>query len=177
MDWIPLFLMELAMLLGGVFGCLVGFRVYRGGGGDPQAWDHWYRGSGHWLRFVGPFCLLMAVVLPVVWLRPAFLPPWLPGVAAIGILVMALGFGVVTWRWEPRVGWPRGITSWITFLWLEPLVWSGIAMGILDFVGLDERSFAEHRLWAWYIGGLVFARIVRVWFTRFQHHARRGVEG
>jgi hypothetical protein len=176
-DLFPFVLMELAMLLVGVYGVLVGFRIYEGGGRvDPVAWDRWYRQAGHWMRFVGPFCLYMALVVPVTFSKPAFLPPWASGAAALSILALALVFGVATWRWSPRVGWPRGWRSWLLFLWLEPLAWSGITMGVLDFLGLDGRPLSEHRLWAWYLGGLVFARVVRVWWARFHLHIQQGLD-
>jgi len=175
MPIVLLVLMELAMLLGGVYGCLVGFRIYQGGQGvDPAAWERWYRSAGHWMRFVGPFCLWLAVVLPFIFLEPCWLPPWVSGAAALSLLGLALVFAAFTWRWTPDVGWPKGIASWLSFLWLEPLLWSGIAMGILDFVGLDGRPFAEHRLWAWYLGGLAFSRLRSVWFARMKWHMRSG---
>ncbi len=173
MDIILLALMELAMLLVGVYGCLVGFRIYQGGAKvDRAAWERWYNATGHWLRFVGPFGLLVALALPLIFAKPAWLPAWAPGASALALLSLVLVFAVVTWRWTPKVGWPKGITAWLVLLWLEPLAWSGVAMGILDFLGLDGRPFADHRLWAWYLGGLVFARLRQVWFTRFLHAAR-----
>jgi hypothetical protein len=139
----------------------------------PEVWEAWYRRSGHWLRWFGPWCLLMAGLLPVLFhLVPT--PPWVPGTAALLLLAVALVFGVATWRWEPAVGWPRGIASWIEFLWLEPLIWAGIAMGALDFLGFESPPMAERRLLPWYLGGLVFARIFRVWFTRLLHRLRAG---
>ncbi|MFH1463604.1 MAG: hypothetical protein ABIO70_04385 [Pseudomonadota bacterium] len=167
-------LMEMGLLVGGGWACLVGFRVYRGGGRvHPEVWERWYRSTGHWLRWFGPWCLLLALVLPVVFgVVPA--PPWVPGAAALLLLGMALVFGVATWRWQPKVGWPRGFASWCCFLWLEPLCWSGVAMGVLDFLGFEGPPVAERRMWLWYLGGLLFARIVRVWLPRFTHRVRTG---
>lgn len=175
MDIVLLALMELMMLLVGVFGCLVGFRFYNGDGCDPVAWDRWYRGIGHWFRFIGPFCLLLALVLPLVFLRPAWLPTWAPGAGAIGALALVLVFAAATWRATPKVGWPKGFVGWVTFLWLEPLIWSGIAMGILDFAGFDLPPVSEQPMWAWYLGGLAVARLRQVWFTRLLFHARQGL--
>ncbi len=174
MPWFLLVLMELMMLIGGVFGCLVGFRVYNGDGRDPAAWERWYRQVGHWFRYLGPFFLWMAVILPVVSLKPPWLPPWAPGACAISVLVLGLAFAAATWRSTPKVGWPKGFAGWVGFLWLEPLVWSGIAMGALDFIGVDVPPVKEQPLWAWYLGGLAVARLRQLWFTRFLFHAKRG---
>jgi hypothetical protein len=177
-DLVVFALLELAMLIVGVYGVAVGFRLYEGGGRvDPAAWERWYRHAGHWFRYVGPFALYAAlVVFPLAFLEPAFLPPWAPGAAAVSVLVVALIFGVATWRRSPRVGPPRGWRSWLLFLWLEPLAWSGIAMGVLEFVGCDPGPVSEQPLWAWYLGGLAFARVVRVWLARFIFHVQRGLE-
>lgn len=172
--YLLLALFEIGLLVAGGWACLVGFRIHRGGGRvHPEVWDRWFRSSGHWLRWFGPWCLLLALAMPVLF-RVVPVPPRIPGAVALLLLGMALVFGAVTWRWEPEVGWPHGITSWIALLWLEPLVWSGIAMGILDFVGVHGPPMAERRLLPWYLGGLVFAWIFRVWFTRLLHHLRAG---
>lgn len=172
MPIVPFVLMELAMLITGVYGCLVGFRIYNGSGRDPAAWEHWYRTVGHWLRFLGPFCLWMAVVLPIGFFEPAWLPAWAAEASAISLLVLGLVFAAATWRRTPRVGWPKGFAAWAGFLWLEPLIWSGITMGILDFLGFELGPVREQPMWAWYLGGLAFARLRQVWFTRFLFHTR-----
>jgi hypothetical protein len=177
MPLVLLVLLELTMLVLGVYSCLVGFRFYQGGARtDPVAWQRWYRSAGHWLRFIGPFCLWLAVVLPLIFLGPEWLPAWAPGAAALGTLALGLVFAAATWHTTPKVGWPKGIAAWLGFLWLEPLIWSGIAMGILDFAGFEVPPVSEQPLWAWYLGGLAFARLRQVWFTRFLHHMRQGVE-
>jgi hypothetical protein len=169
-----LVLLELAMLLIGGLGVAIGFRFYRGSGADPVAWERWYGAVGHWFRLIGPFCLWMAGVLPVIFLRPAFLPAWAPGAAALSLLLPFLVFAGATWRWEPQVGWPKGIAAWLGLLWLEPLVWSGIAMGALDFLGAELGPVRDQPLWAWYLVGLAFSRLRMVWFARLVFHARRG---
>jgi hypothetical protein len=173
-----LLLLEAALLLAGVYGCLVGFRILRGGrSADRAAWKRWYRNVGHWMRFLGPFCLVLAVVFPLLVLRPLWLPAWAPGAMALAVLAVVVVFAGATWRWEPRVGWPKGLAAWLGFVWLEPLVWSGIAMGALDFLGAELGPVRDQPLWAWYLGGLAFARLRTVWFTRFLHHAAGAAEG
>ena len=104
-----LILLELLALLGGVFCCLVGFRIYEGGARvDRAAWEAWYRRSGRWLRYLGPFMLLLALLLPMVMGATPFIPPAVPRVGVIVILALGIGFGIKTWRSDPPVPWPRG---------------------------------------------------------------------
>ncbi len=172
-----LVLLDLALLLVAGIAIAIGFRFYRGSGADPAAWEQWYRSAGHWFRLIGPFCLWMAVIFPIIQLKPAFLPSWASGAAALSLLLPFLVFAAFTWRTTPKVGWPKGVAAWLGFLWLEPLIWSGITMGILDFAGLDLPPISEQPMWAWYLGGLAFARLRMVWFTRFLFHVRQGSVG
>ena len=163
-------LAEIGLLIGGVFGCLVGFRVYRGGKrGNRDDWDAYYNKGGYLFRFIGPYCLLLALVFPSIMGVGPTLPHPVPEVAVLALAGALVVFGACTWRKEPKVDWPRGFLGWLRFLWLEGLIYGAILAGVLSFLGLDlpSRGWPLVALW---LAGLVVARTITVWLTRFKFH-------
>ena len=169
MHWTIFALMEFAMLLGGVFCTLLGFRLILVDRPDPFSYERWYRQAGVYCRFIGPFCLLIALALPLVF-GYIPLPRWVGQALVLLLLVCFVAFAAATWRSEPAVHWPRGVWGWIGYLF-SGLCLGAVLGGILRTTGLDVTTDNP-----WFFGlfavGLVLSRLLTVWFTRFKHGLR-----
>ena len=158
-----LVLLELGLLLGGVFGSLLAYGVYRPATRDGPAYRAWYAGAGRRLRLLGPLCLLGAAALPAVEGYGNG-----PYRSASGLLLGAfvLGcavYGVRTWRPEPPAPWPRNIVGWLGYAWTS-FVLGGVAAGAAASAGIHLSFSTEFALFVPL--GLVAARVVTIWYSR-----------
>ena len=167
MPWLLLALMEFAMVLGGVFCTLLGYRVILVDRPDTFSYRRWYDRAGRWLKFLGPVMLAIAVALPLMCgVVPA--PAWVAKVLVLAISGAFVGFMVVTWKVEPPVAWPKGVFGWLGYL-LTALCLCAVLGGILGAFGIDI-PWGGPAFVVLYGVGLVAARALSVWMARFKRH-------
>jgi len=170
--WIPYFLLTFAAFFGGLSALLFGLGILPRQVQDPARHRLWYERSGHLLRWLGPFLILLGVQIPLSAGYLRGLPPWAPRALTWAAIVSFAVFAAATWEPEPPVPWPRTIRGWLGYC-AGAFIWSAVLAGALGSLGVPVRA-GSPAMFALMVPGLILQRGLLVWLARLIHrHGQR----